>query len=86
MEAQMKYPRVLDRNELTGALKEATDAELQALSELGEWMAKHHKVLVFGRANGIRIGATREVAEFMLHSLDPDVAGTVAGNLVPLPN
>lgn len=81
----MKYPRNLDRDELTGALRDATEAELQALTELGEWMAKHHWVLATGRANGIRIGATREVAQFMLDSLDPEVAGTVAGNLVPLP-
>lgn len=82
----MKYPRNLDRDELTGALRGATEAELLALAELGEWMARHHVVLVAGRANGIRIGTTQEVVQFMLDSLDPDVAGTVAGNLVRLPN
>jgi hypothetical protein len=82
----MKYPRDLDRDELTGSLRGATEAELRALAELGEWMTQHHVVLTTGRANGIRIGTTQEVAQFMLDSLDPDVAGTVAGNLVPLPN
>jgi hypothetical protein len=82
----MKYPRNLDRDELTGALRDATEAELAALAELGEWMTRHHVVLATGRANGIRIGATQEVAQFMMDSLDPDVAGTVAGNLDLLPN
>ncbi|MGP5108954.1 hypothetical protein ACTXK4_21270 [Pseudomonas helleri] len=49
-------------------------------------MEKHHELLFAGRANGIRLGATQEVIQFMLDSLDPDLAGMVAGNLVQLPN
>lgn len=81
----MKYPRKLERSELTGALHEATEAELLALADLSEWMTKHQLVLATGRAHGIRIGATREVRQYMLDSTDPEFAGMVAGNIEPLP-
>ena len=84
-EQNMKYPRKLERSELTGALHEATEAELLALAELSEWMTKHQLVLATRRAHGIRIGATREVRQYMLDSTDPEFAGMVAGNIEPLP-
>lgn len=82
----MMNPMIPERHALQGALQNATEDEFLALAELGEWMAKHQWVLVTGRANGIRIGTTREVQQFMLDSLAPEVAGAVAGNLVLLPN
>ena len=81
-----KRPRIPERDALHGYLREATQEQLLALAELGVWMEKHHELLFAGRANGIRLGATQEVIQFMLDSLDPDLAGMVAGNLVQLPN
>ncbi|NNB34055.1 hypothetical protein [Pseudomonas fragi] len=78
--------RIPERDALYGYLRDATQDQLQALAELGVWMEKHHELLLAGRANGIRIGATQEVIQFMLDSLDPELAGMVAGNLVQLPN
>ena len=77
--------RIPERDALYGYLRDATQDQLQALAELGVWMEKHHELLLAGRANGIRIGATQEVIQFMLHTLDPELAGMVAGNLVQLP-
>lgn len=78
--------RIPERDALHGHLREATQEQLLALAELGVWMEKHHELLLAGRVNGIRLGATQEVIQFMLDSLDPDLAGMVAGNLVQLPN
>lgn len=72
-----------NREDLHGALRNATQEELEALAELGVWMQRNHMLLATGRASGIRLGATKEVAEFMLRSLED--GGTVAGNLVILP-
>ena len=72
-----------DRENLHGNLRNATQEELLALAELGVWMQRNYILLATGRASGIRLGATQEVADFMLHSLED--GGTVASNLVILP-
>ncbi|HCF0592395.1 TPA: hypothetical protein NH794_006089 [Pseudomonas aeruginosa] len=71
---------------MESALHRATPEEIVALTDLAWWMKKHQMVLVTGRANGIRIGASPDVIQFMEKHLDPYSAGTVAGNLVPIPN
>lgn len=78
--------RIPEGDALHGHLRDATQKQLLALAELGVWMEKHHELLLAGRANGIRLGATQEVIQYMLDSLDPNLAGMVAGNLVQVPN
>lgn len=80
--AAKSHQPIPNREDLYGALRNATQEELLALSELGVWMQRNHMLLVAGRASGIRLGATKEVADFMLRSLED--GGTVAGNLVIL--
>jgi len=75
-----------ERKPVESALHRATPEEIVALTELAWWMKKHQMVLVTGRANGIRIGASQDVIRFMEKHLDPYSAGAVAGNLVPIPN
>lgn len=73
-----------NREDLLGALRNATQEELEALAELGVWMQRNHLVVATGRASGIRLGATKAVADFILRSLED--GGIVAGNLVILPD
>lgn len=81
-----KAGRIPEREALRGHLRDATQDQLEALAELGVWLEKHHeRVLMLGRRNDIRIGATQEVIQFMFDSLNPEVAGMVAGNLVKIP-
>ncbi len=78
--------RIPERDSLHWALRDADQSDLLALAELGAWMAKHEALLVTGRKNGIRIGVTPAVMQFMKNGLDPEHAGTVVGNLVQLPD
>ncbi|MGG5276324.1 hypothetical protein [Pseudomonas syringae pv. coryli] len=75
-----------ERDALYGFLRDAPQWKLQALAELALWMEKHHELLFAGRSDGIRLGATKEVIQFMLDSVNPDVANIVAGNLVQIEN
>ncbi|RMU44553.1 hypothetical protein ALP27_04933 [Pseudomonas savastanoi pv. glycinea] len=43
-------------------------------------------MLVVGRSNGVRIGATDKVIQFMREHLDTELAGKVSENLVRLAN
>lgn len=82
--AQNALPSIPSRDELQGALRNATQEDILALSELAVWMQRYQNVLVAGRASGIRIGASQEVSDYMLQCLGED-AGTVVGNLAILP-
>jgi hypothetical protein len=82
--AQNTLPSIPSRDELQGALRDATQEDILALSELAVWMQQYQNVLVAGRASGIRIGASQEVSDYMLQCLGED-AGTVVGNLTILP-
>ncbi|RMM81018.1 hypothetical protein ALP96_200198 [Pseudomonas savastanoi pv. glycinea] len=73
-----------ENDSLHDAEREASHAQLQALAELATWMAKHHRLLVVGRSNGVRIGATDKVIQFMREHLAPELAGKVSENLVRL--
>ncbi|EGH24635.1 hypothetical protein [Pseudomonas savastanoi] len=75
-----------ENDSLHDAEREASQAQLQALAELATWMAKHHRLLVVGRSNGVRIGATDKVIQFMREYLDTELAGKVSENLVRLAN
>ncbi|KPX32966.1 MULTISPECIES: hypothetical protein [Pseudomonas syringae group] len=75
-----------ENDSLHDALRDASPDHLQALTELATWMAKHHPLLVVGRSNGIRIGATDKVIAFMREHLAPELAGKVSENLVRVAN
>ncbi|RMV75434.1 MULTISPECIES: hypothetical protein [Pseudomonas syringae group] len=75
-----------ENDSLHDALRDASPDHLQALAELATWMAKHHRLLVVGRSNGIRIGATDKVIAFMREHLDPELASKASENLVRVAN
>jgi len=71
---------------LQGALRNASQKNLEALAELCACIAKHQDLLLMGKAYGISFGTTREVLEFMRISLDSESASLVTANLVVLPD
>ena len=83
-DAKKTLPSIPSRDELKGALREASQEDLLALSELAIWAQRYQNVLVAGRASGIRVGASKDVTDYMLQCLGDD-AGTVVGNMVILP-
>lgn len=74
------------RGELSGVLRQATEAELLALTEFAEWAEKHRMILATGRQHGIRFGVTNEVANFIhwRSVLNPGTEGSIAADLVNL--
>jgi hypothetical protein len=77
--------RIPSRAELSEKMREASDADLQALTELAQWMARHEELLMTGRRSGILIGLTREVADFVSLSFHSDKGKQLAANVLILP-
>ena len=81
----METNRIPTRDELSGALVDATQDELLALGEFAAWAQKHQTLLASGRRHGIRIGVTPEVADFIRRCAPtPECGESIAANFVPL--